>query len=223
MQAQRAGEAAFIQKPASLVVGPQVTRVNLQLGTNHRMLCVAFQPGGLYRFLGMPMQGMCDQDFDTLDIVGSHAREVNEQLMESEDGLTAKNIVEQFMLTRLNRVKSLLPVDLALKELIQSGGALPVDKLASLACLSVRQFERVCKDRLGLSPKLFARLTRFSFAYRMREMHPQVSWTHIAHSAGYYDQMHLIKDFKTFAGVTPRIMEEQINAAPWRLQAGQTL
>lgn len=223
MRAQRAGETEFIQKPASLVVGPQVTRVNLQLGTNHRMLCVAFQPGGLYRFLGVPMQGMCDRDFDFMDIIGSQTREVNEQLMESEDALTAKNIVEQFMLTRINHVKLLLPADIALKQLIQSGGNMPVEKLASLACLSVRQLERVCRERLGLSPKLFARLTRFSNAYRMREMQPSVSWTHIAHSAGYFDQMHLIKDFKTFAGVTPRIMEEQINAAPWRLQAGQIL
>lgn len=223
MRAQRAGETEFIRKPTSLVVGPQLTRVNLQLGTNHRMLCVAFHPGGLYRFLGVPMEGMCDQDFDSVDIIGSQTREINEQLMESEDPFTAKNILERFMIARLNRVKTLLPADLALKELIQSGGNMPVEKLASLACLSTRQLERVCKERLGLSPKLFARLTRFSNAYRMREMQPSVSWTHIAHAAGYFDQMHLIRDFKTFAGVTPRIMEEQINAAPWRLQAGQKL
>ena len=34
-------------------------------------------------------------------------------------------------------------------------------------------------------------------------MHPEKTWTSIAYECGYFDQMHLIKDFKAFTGFTP--------------------
>jgi AraC-like DNA-binding protein len=108
-------------------------------------------------------------------------------------------------------------------ELLKMSGNLPVEQMASLACLSLRQFERICKERIGLPPKLFARVVRFSKAYRLRENHQDVSWTHIAYESGYFDQMHLIRDFKQFAGVAPGIIQKELEQTPIRLQAGLRL
>src|SRR5690606_11248384 len=112
-----------------------------------------------------------------------------------------------------------LPFDKAMLELMQSSGNMPIEKVASLACLSIRQFERVSKERIGIPPKFFARLIRFSKAYRMRENFPQMSWTTIAHQCGYFDQMHFIRDFKQFANVTPGIIKRDLEKAPVKLQA----
>jgi AraC-like DNA-binding protein len=71
-----------------------------------------------------------------------------------------------------------------------------------------------------MSPKVFARLVRFSKAYRMRENFDHLSWTSIAHDCGYFDQMHFIRDFKEFAGVAPGILERELQELPVRLQAG---
>ncbi|MBL7709805.1 MAG: AraC family transcriptional regulator, partial [Chitinophagaceae bacterium] len=100
-----------------------------------------------------------------------------------------------------------------------SGGTMPVEKIASLACLSLRQFERVSKERIGLPPKLFARIVRFSKAYRLRENFTGMSWTQIAYECNYFDQMHLIRDFKQFTGVSPRLIEKDLEGSPIRLQA----
>jgi AraC-like DNA-binding protein len=35
---------------------------------------------------------------------------------------------------------------------------------------------------------------------------PSANWTSIAYECGYYDQMHMIKDFKEFANVNPSIL-----------------
>ena len=63
------------------------------------------------------------------------------------------------------------------------------------------------------------RIIRFSKAYRMREMNESISWTAIAHLAGYFDQMHLIRDFKVFTGVLPTMVDKELSQTPSRLQA----
>jgi len=86
--------------------------------------------------------------------------------------------------------------------------------LASRACLSIRQFERVFKQRIGLPPKHFSRLVRFAHAWTIKEQQPDISWTKIAYECGYFDQMHLIRDFQEFAGVNPSSIELEISNSP---------
>lgn len=69
----------------------------------------------------------------------------------------------------------------------QLKGNLSIENAASLACLSLRQYERRTKEVMGYSPKVFARLIRFSKAYRLKEQQPHLSWTSIAHTSGYFD------------------------------------
>jgi AraC-like DNA-binding protein len=72
----------------------------------------------------------------------------------------------------------------------------------------MRQCERKSYERLGLSPKVYSRMIRFSHAYKYKESSPHTSWTEIAHRCGYFDQMHFIRDFKAFAGFTPSMLKE---------------
>jgi transcriptional regulator GlxA family with amidase domain len=127
------------------------------------------------------------------------------------------------LLLQVKKLRGTLPFDLAMLELVKMNGNIPMDSIASMACLSLRQFERVSKERIGVSPKLFARLVRFSSAYRLRESFPQYTWTRIAYDSGYFDQMHMIRDFKEFAGVAPGIIEKELEQLPIRLQAGLRL
>jgi AraC-like DNA-binding protein len=50
-----------------------------------------------------------------------------------------------------------------------------------------------------------------------------MNWTQIAYECGYFDQMHLIRDFKEFAGLAPGVIEKELEAAPIRMQAGLRL
>ncbi len=215
----KSGETEFRLQPRSVVVGPMVTRVMLDINKSHKAVRVGFHPGGLHRFLGLSMTEMIDGHFDAADIYGNEIETVNNQLQEAQNFDEIKNISELFLLKKVNILKKALPFDKAMLELMRTSGSMPMDKVASLACLSVRQFERVSKERIGIPPKFFARLIRFSKAYRMRENFPQMSWTSIAHNCGYFDQMHFIRDFRQFACVPPGIIERDLEKAPVRLQA----
>jgi AraC-like DNA-binding protein len=205
-----------IQKhPASIIVGPQVSQVNIAVGMHHIIVSVAFAPGGMHRLLKMPMHELYDEPVDTQLLLGRQIAEVNEQLQEVQTALEMKNIVERFFMSKLDHC-SLLPWEQALKAQLQ--GNINIESAASLACLSLRQYERRAKEIMGYSPKVFSRLIRFSKAYRLKEQQPHLSWTHIAHTCGYFDQMHLIRDFKDFTGALPGTLAKQISNAPALLQ-----
>jgi AraC-like DNA-binding protein len=217
--AKKEGEADFEKRARCIIVGPQATRVNLLVHKSHRCFVIAFHPGGLYRLLGLPMNELYDDGFDGREVLGSEMESITQQLQAASSSIEMAGIAEQFLLKRLSSLKSVLLFDEAMRVLVRSQGAISIEHASSLSCLSLRQFERKCHERIGYSPKFFSRLVRFSKAYRLRESKPTLSWTAIAHETGYFDQMHFIRDFKQFAGITPTGMAAQISANPFPMQA----
>lgn len=70
--------------------------------------------------------------------------------------------------------------------------------------VSERHLRRVFREVVGLSPKMFFKLMRFERALKAAKASSDSSWSNIAMSAGYYDQAHMIADFRSIAGATPR-------------------
>lgn len=127
-------------------------------------------------------------------------------------------IIERFFLKKAKLIKSNLPIDQVLIHLLQDKNPVNIDQLAKKTCVSIRQLERQFKERIGLPPKVFSRLVRFSNVCTMRENNPALSWQEIAHTCCYADQMLMIRDFKEFAGVTPGILQTDLEKSPLRLQ-----
>ena len=223
IKVQKQGEEDFELQPRSVFVGQQLTSVVLDINRSHKAVRVGFHPGGLHRFLGFSMAELMDGHYDATDVLGADIRNVNERLQEAVSFDAIRDVIQDFLLKKLSVVKKALPFDRAMLEMLRLNGNVPIEHIASLSCLSMRQFERVSKERIGLPPKLYARLVRFSKAYRLRENFPQMSWTHIAYECGYFDQMHMIRDFKQFAGVAPGIIEKELENTPVRLQASLRL
>jgi len=214
----RTGNSSFEKQPATVVVGPQFSRVNIKVAKQLRAIRVDFLPGGLYRMLGIPMHELFDAGFNSMDLFGNEMKIINEQLQNTACLEEGKNIVEKFLLNQASRLKEILPFDSALHMLLKHDGDMAIEKIASLSCLSLKQFERKCKERIGMNPKMYARILKFSKAYRLHEALPELTWTKIAFEAGYYDQMHMIRDFKIFAGVNPSVIEQQLLSTPLRMQ-----
>ncbi len=94
------------------------------------------------------------------------------------------------------------------KQLVESAaGRLESRKVASVAedlGISERHLRRVFREQVGMSPKDFFRLMRFERTLKAARRGRDFSWSDIAVDAGYYDQAHLIADFRSIAGATPR-------------------
>ena len=198
-----------------IIIGPNVSRHNIIPGNDHLMIKIGFQPGGLYRLLGIPMTTLlCQDTFLASELLGNGISMLVNQLRETTCYSKMKTLIELYLMGFVNKLKQPLPFDSVLPSIIRAGGLLRIEEVASDACLSIRQFERVFQQRIGLSPKLFSRLVRFGQAWIMKQQQPTASWLQVAHTSGYFDQMHMIRDFQEFAGVNPSLIESELINSP---------
>lgn len=88
-----------------------------------------------------------------------------------------------------------------------------VNTVADELGLSERQLRRVFHEVLGVSPKVFSKLQRFQRALNAAHSQRQANWASVAVAAGYYDQAHLIAEFRAITGATPRALLGELSAA----------
>lgn len=210
LKSKKSGENNFNSVTSCTLIGAQITPFKLLVEESHKTVSIIFQPGGLNRFLNIPMTEIFDNGFSAREVVG---REIEELLDKSYDTISLdelNRIVQTYFLRKLPQVNELLPIDFALQHLLTNYNT-NIDRIAGMACMSVRNFERKCKERLGMPAKMYARIARFHKTYKILESRPIISWTDLTYEAGYYDQTHFIKDFKEFARLTPTLVHKELS------------
>lgn len=207
-----------VKAPGASIFGQQVSRYNFHLTQEYLMFRVHFQPGALYRLLGVPLQEFTDQYFDATLVINREVQEINEQLAGCRSYAEMVSTVEEYLIGKSKKIAAgKYPVDKVAACILTSPSQLPLDYLASQACLSPRQFNRKFTERMGVGPKLYSRIVRFHRAYQYKEEHPAADWLTVAILFGYTDYQHLVKDFKDFSLVTPSVWIGEDNRSPERI------
>jgi transcriptional regulator GlxA family with amidase domain len=82
-------------------------------------------------------------------------------------------------------------------------GLISIEELTRQVGLGRRQLERKFALHVGVSPKLYTRIIRFQRILDLVQKAERFEWPDVSVNCGYYDQSHLIRDFKAFSGRTP--------------------
>jgi len=90
-----------------------------------------------------------------------------------------------------------------------------VADLARELGLSERHLGRSFRSLLGISTKRYLRLIRFEHALRLAHERAHPDWAQHAVECGYFDQTHMIRDFREFAGLTPSRWQDRRSFHPW--------
>jgi AraC-like DNA-binding protein len=165
--------------------------------------------------LGVPAAAIAGRIVALEDLWGDAAtRRLSERLADARDTLDAAAILESAIAERLaiadgRRARAQLALDAA--DRLTSAN---VNAVAGDLGVSERHLRRVFRETVGVSPKAFAKLMRFRRALRAAREDDRASWASIAARAGYYDQAHLIAEFRAIAGVTPPALLGELRAAP---------
>jgi AraC-like DNA-binding protein len=189
--------------PRAFLSGQERTFADLQYAGQVDMITVAFRPAGVRAFFDLPINRLAGLRLTAGDLEDNELNALEDSLISTEDDGTCIQLIEQFLFRRLMRLAehNLRRVDAAIR-LIDSGEA-NVTTLADAACLSRKQFDRVFSEYVGAHPKEFSRTIRFQRTLHRLETDPKISWAALAADCGYFDQSHLIREFKTLSGYTP--------------------
>lgn len=167
---------------------------------------ISFKPNGFFKIFGIPCNALTNQIFHAGELFDSSINLLFEQLCEAGDLNEMAVWAEQFLLRHLNNRNHIYAVDsitAIAHGILKNSGLITIEQMAYDANMSLRSFERHFSEQVGASPKLFCALARFSRAFALKLQNPAQDWSTIALHCGYFDQTHLIKDFKRFAGSPP--------------------
>jgi AraC-like DNA-binding protein len=169
------------------------------------IVCVAFRPGGAYPFFGPPASAVRDQLVPLADLWGRDGATLPERLRTVVTPAGRLRAVEELLLARLARSPEPDPA-VAVAAAALHRGATVAEVSDRLGWTRQRLATRFA-DRIGLTPKRFARVRRFqrlvaSVATGGRYGRA-VDWARLAVEGGYHDQAHMIHDFRAFAGLCP--------------------
>lgn len=167
---------------------------------------VRFRPGRAPAFLGIALDEITDDRADLVDLWGPGASRGEERVASAAGTRARVAALEAMLLGRLrddDRIEPSRLVDDVVRRLQASGGGASVTGMAHRRGVSRQHLTRVFRRHVGVPPKLFARVVRFRAALRQAGSRPWAGWARIAHESGYYDQSHLIADFRELAGLPP--------------------
>jgi AraC-like DNA-binding protein len=190
--------------PAAALVGT-LTRPLASLlhqGTFHSFV-IMFQIQGLTDLFGVPSSEVINHTYEADAVLGKSIRELEQRLGNCESFQQRVSTANHFFVERLKNPRDVDRMSVAANRILRSSGMLLSKDLAGQAGIGVRQFQREFSARYGASPKLFSRILRFQNALDTKARSSTKSWTDVAHELHYYDQMHMVHDFREFTGETP--------------------
>jgi AraC-like DNA-binding protein len=182
------------------VIGTMTRPHSFDLPAKQSVLGARFRPAMVAKFLKLRGREFVDGRIALADVWNSRrVRMLAEQIAQANTPEQGAALTE----AALGEAPPLDAVERAIARLVEGHGAVDLDGLASAAGLSGRQFRRVCLERTGVTPKRLARIVRFRRAMRFANSDGEGDWADVALQCGYYDQAHLINDFREFSGVAP--------------------
>ncbi len=195
------------------VIGPQSWRRSRLIIRGHiESLVVMFQPCGFYALFGVPTAPLAEAGTEGHSVLGPGVSRLRERLGNVRSFAERAKILDAYFLLQLGCIQPMDSVYWALHRLTVAGAGARVSHVAQQMGINLRQLERRSLAYAGVPPKTMSRIARFSHALRLRTERT-LTWTEIAHAAQYHDHMHMIRDFREFAGEAPTSALGEIDPA----------
>jgi AraC-like DNA-binding protein len=171
---------------------------------------VHFKAGGAFPFLNIEPNELTNAHANVADLWGRSGLELRERLCTAATPEQRFRIMEGALRCHLHyHTTRHVQIKTALKMFAMGGNGTSLRDVSRELGFSQRRFIQMFSSHVGLTPKIFCRILRFQRARILAEKLERPDWAELALTCGYFDQSHLIKDFKEFSGSTPRIYSVQ--------------
>ena len=186
----------------AIVSGPYGRAFGVETRAHASIVGVHFKPGGAAGVLGPPVGALADTHVELEALWGRRAIELRERLSAAADPAQRFAILEQAMIGALSpSVEMRGEVAFALDGLGAPGVA--IGAVAREVRLSHRRFIQLFTERVGMTPKRYAKVRRFQRALDRLNGDAAPAWAQVALECGYFDQAHLCRDWAELTGLSP--------------------
>jgi AraC-like DNA-binding protein len=203
---QSAIDTVFQTDPPIELLG-QITRpLSIKTKGECTMLGIRFFPHSAACFLKEELGKLNNQISDLRDVLGSSVRTVHAKLLEEPNLAKRIELIESFLLNRLSltfrKADKLTLIGQILKEMQRNDSYDTIKTIASRYNISPRYLQKLFVQYVGVTPKVYSQINRFQLS--LKHITKKCgSLTSAAYNCGYADQSHFIREFKSFAGMTP--------------------
>jgi AraC-like DNA-binding protein len=168
------------------------------------LLGVAVTATGAATLLRTPQHEIANRTGSFTDLIGGEARVLRDRLLDLRDAAARLRLVEAWLLDACVSARNIHPLVAWASQLLESSaGSVQTAQLARHAGCSRKHLAGLFRERVGLAPKTLARIHRFHRAAAAIAGSGATGFGQVAADMGYFDQSHLIRDFRQFAGLTP--------------------
>jgi AraC-like DNA-binding protein len=194
--------AVGLRQPLALLVGPSRRAMAIRPTGRVDLVGIRFRPEALAAWLRIGGDEVTGRAFALADLPAPLDRTLPEQLAAARGSRDRMALLGRHLSRTMHRTddpRLATAVDMAL-----AGPHAGAEAVARSVGLSRRQLARLFRQRIGLGPRSLVRLGRFQRVLRSLEGDPRGSLAVLADRTGYFDQAHMNRDFRIFAGTTPR-------------------
>jgi AraC-like DNA-binding protein len=205
-------------RPPIAVLGPQTQFGGFSCLRGRTLSFAIFlRPFAAWQLFGIPTSQLVDLDCEGTAVLGPWIAELWHKLGCSHTFTERVVIASEALLKLVKSARPLTPIMCTVHRLLTCDKTAIIARVAHDSAMSIRSYERQFTNEVGISPKRFARLARFGKAIYLRRANKD-SWLNISYDLGYFDQMHMIRDFRIFGGETPgRLVLAESDLHPWSI------
>lgn len=192
----------------SSIAGVHTERFSRSLEGESSAFGIKFRPGGFRPFLGSSVSAIANRTVPIREVFGESAVPWEADMLSLQDDDAQIAAASAFLRARQPAPDANVALATRLVEQIFKASGdetqiLSVEDLASRNRMSLRSLQRLFREYVGATPKWVIRRYRLHELVERLKAGDVVDGAQAALDLGYFDQAHLINDFRSIAGYTP--------------------
>jgi AraC-like DNA-binding protein len=199
------------ENEAATVSGVYTDKFTRRLEGQSRVFGVKFTPGGFRPFLNAPASALANRTIPAERIFGADAAVLQAALAGSGDEAKQVDAANAFFRARVPEPdKTIGLVGQLVGRILSEPDIKTVDDLAIRTGIGKRSMQRIFSEYVGVSPKWVIRRYRLHELIERFNSGDRLDWPQLALELGYFDQAHLINDFRSIVGCSPTRYRKRI-------------
>jgi AraC-like DNA-binding protein len=194
----------IFEPSGSVVAGVHTKKFSRVLVGQSQVFGIKFKPGGFRPFLKFPTSKLADRMVPVQGILGKGVNALQDVVLSSTSENEKVQAANAFFHAHMPRPDKTIPlVGELVERILQDRDIKTVDDLVDRSGIGKRSLQRFFNEYVGVSPKWVIRRYRLHELVERSNSGEDFDWSQLALELGYFDQAHLINDFRSITGYSP--------------------